>query len=118
MAVILRLPRMFGSKSDDPRKQPSDKDKMSTASLPPEAHAAIAQVRQQIGEEQQLKHRQQIAEHCFKKCIATKGMSLSGTRLDSAEQTCLAMCRDRYADTLKVVQQSLVDRQHNQSHLQ
>ena len=80
-------------------------------SLPPEAHAGLARYRQQVQEELSKQHRQQLAEHCFKKCIASKGGSLSGDRLDRSEQTCIVMCRDRYQDTLNAVKQTLQDRQ-------
>ena len=82
-----------------------------SVSLPPEAHAGLARYNQQVQEELSKQHRQQLAEHCFKKCIASKGSALSGDRLDRSEQTCIAMCRDRYQDTLKAVEQALRDRQ-------
>ena len=49
-------------------------------------------------------------EHCFKKCIVTKGASLSGDKLDYSEQKCISMCRDRYQDTVKAVEQALRQR--------
>ena len=79
--------------------------------MPRAAHAQLARVRQQMQEELSKQHRQQLAEHCFKKCIASKGGSLSGDRLDRSEQTCIVMCRDRYQDTLNAVKQTLQDRQ-------
>ena len=60
-----------------------------SVSLPPEAHAGLARYNQQVQEELAKQLRQQLAEHCFKKCIASKGGSLSGDRLvlSEAEQS-------------------------------
>ena len=66
-------------------------------------------------EELTKQHRQQVAEHCFKKCIVSKGASLSGDKLDFSEQKCISMCRDRYQDTIKAVEQTLRDRQRDRS---
>eukprot|EP00549_Striatella_unipunctata_P014038 CAMPEP_0118679344 /NCGR_PEP_ID=MMETSP0800-20121206/3734_1 /TAXON_ID=210618 ORGANISM="Striatella unipunctata, Strain CCMP2910" /NCGR_SAMPLE_ID=MMETSP0800 /ASSEMBLY_ACC=CAM_ASM_000638 /LENGTH=70 /DNA_ID=CAMNT_0006575325 /DNA_START=121 /DNA_END=333 /DNA_ORIENTATION=+ len=43
---------------------------------------------------------------CFKKCAGT-----SGDKLDSREQSCMAMCQDRYLDTRQQVQEALQKRQ-------
>lgn len=41
---------------------------------------------------------QKITEKCFKKCIGKPG-----SEIDSSEQKCLAMCMDRYMDTINIV---------------
>eukprot|EP00566_Odontella_aurita_P029552 CAMPEP_0113600502 /NCGR_PEP_ID=MMETSP0015_2-20120614/42738_1 /TAXON_ID=2838 /ORGANISM="Odontella" /LENGTH=69 /DNA_ID=CAMNT_0000508757 /DNA_START=221 /DNA_END=430 /DNA_ORIENTATION=+ /assembly_acc=CAM_ASM_000160 len=43
---------------------------------------------------------------CFNKCAGT-----SGDRLDNKEQSCMAMCQDRYLDTRAQVQEALQKRQ-------
>ena len=47
-----------------------------------------------------------ISEKCFEKCIASK----PGSELSSGNQKCLAMCMDRYKDTMSVVSQTMVQR--------
>jgi len=46
-----------------------------------------------------------ISEKCFQKCLKKPGSSLS-----SSDQKCLAMCMDRYMDTMNVVSKTVVRR--------
>ncbi|CAM9313371.1 unnamed protein product [Scytosiphon promiscuus] len=47
----------------------------------------------------------QMTDQCFNKCAKT-----SGERISSSEQGCLAMCMDRYMDTMGVVNSAMVKR--------
>mmetsp|Transcript_11242 Transcript_11242/g.10866 ORF Transcript_11242/g.10866 Transcript_11242/m.10866 type:complete len:80 (-) Transcript_11242:1095-1334(-) len=47
-----------------------------------------------------------MTDNCFKVCTGKRGENL-----DSTEKQCLNHCMDRYADTMNVVNQSLVNRQ-------
>lgn len=48
---------------------------------------------------------QKVTDKCFKKCVGKPG-----TDLDSGEQKCLAMCMDRYMDTINVVSRAYTSR--------
>jgi import inner membrane translocase subunit TIM13 len=47
-----------------------------------------------------------MTENCFKKCT-----SKSGLGIDRREQNCLALCTDRYMETVGVVSEALVEHQ-------
>mmetsp|Transcript_15965 Transcript_15965/g.20265 ORF Transcript_15965/g.20265 Transcript_15965/m.20265 type:complete len:87 (-) Transcript_15965:372-632(-) len=70
--------------------------------------AAMINVQNQAN--QQIMQNMQITmlTECFKKCVGT-----SGDKLDSKEQSCLAMCQDRYFDIREQVQAALKKRQGN-----
>lgn len=48
---------------------------------------------------------QKVTDKCFRKCIGKPG-----TEVDSSEQKCLAMCMDRYMDTIQLVSKTYVNR--------
>ncbi|XP_033226674.1 mitochondrial import inner membrane translocase subunit Tim13-B isoform X2 [Belonocnema kinseyi] len=50
------------------------------------------------GAERDAVMEKKMANKCFRKCI-----SKPGTSLESSEQKCVAMCMDRYMDTLSIV---------------
>ena len=52
----------------------------------------------------------QIGMACFKKCARTGG----GEKLSSKEQQCLAMCQDRYVDTMNLVSNAYMERAQRQ----
>ncbi|KAI5703042.1 mitochondrial import inner membrane translocase subunit Tim13-like [Diaphorina citri] len=58
----------------------------------------MAQVKQQIAIANLQETIQKMTEKCFNKCIPKPGTSLSGS-----EQKCVAMCMDRYMDSLNLV---------------
>ncbi|XP_051153516.1 mitochondrial import inner membrane translocase subunit Tim13-B-like [Leptopilina boulardi] len=60
--------------------------------------AIIDQVKQEIAVASINELLMNVTKKCFHKCIPKPG-----TALDSSEQKCLAMCLDRYLDTLSVV---------------
>ncbi|XP_043478314.1 mitochondrial import inner membrane translocase subunit Tim13-B-like [Leptopilina heterotoma] len=60
--------------------------------------ALIEQVKQEIAVASVHEFITIVTKKCFQKCIAKPG-----TSLDSSEQKCLAMCMDRYMDTLSLV---------------
>mmetsp|Transcript_43477 Transcript_43477/g.49324 ORF Transcript_43477/g.49324 Transcript_43477/m.49324 type:complete len:81 (-) Transcript_43477:274-516(-) len=70
---------------------------------PEQRQAVMMQANQEImGEMVKM-----MAESCFKKCAGT-----SGDRLDKREQSCMALCQDRYLDTRAQVQEALQRRQN------
>uniref|UniRef100_A0A336MYL5 Mitochondrial import inner membrane translocase subunit n=1 Tax=Culicoides sonorensis TaxID=179676 RepID=A0A336MYL5_CULSO len=56
------------------------------------------QVKQQIAIANTQEFISKVTEKCFKKCVGKPGSDL-----DSSEQKCLAMCMDRYMDTIQTV---------------
>lgn len=48
---------------------------------------------------------QKMSEKCFQKCVPKPGSSL-----DNSEQKCIAMCMDRYQETLEVVSKTFSSR--------
>lgn len=48
-----------------------------------------------------------LQEKCFEKCVTRP----SG-KLDSKQQNCVALCINRYIDTMKVVSETMVERPH------
>jgi len=76
---------------------------MDPSSLSPEQAQQVGQRMEQEVAQQQLQTTiQTITAHCFKKCAGT-----SGTKLESREQSCTALCMDRYIDTMQVVVNSM-----------
>lgn len=65
----------------------------------------MAQVKQQIAIANLQETIQKMTEKCFNKCIGKPGTSLS-----SSEQKCVAMCMDRYIDSLNLVSRSYSNR--------
>ncbi|KAK3096992.1 hypothetical protein FSP39_005472 [Pinctada imbricata] len=58
----------------------------------------IDQVKQQLAVAQAQELLQRMSDKCFKKCVTKPGSSL-----DNSEQKCIAMCMDRYMDTMNIV---------------
>lgn len=48
-----------------------------------------------------------LQEKCFEKCV-----SRPNGKLDSKQQNCIALCINRYIDTMKVVSETMVERPH------
>jgi import inner membrane translocase subunit TIM13 len=72
---------------------------------PEQAQAVMQQVRQQGAMQAQQEILVSSSKKCFEKCVSRPGATLS-----NKEQTCLAMCFDRYLETMQVVSQSMADR--------
>lgn len=64
-----------------------------------------AQVRAEVQQQALQELTQNLQEKCFDKCLARP----SG-KLDSKQQNCLALCINRYIDTMKVVSEAMVQR--------
>eukprot|EP01036_Dinobryon_divergens_P003434 gene3434-4526_t len=69
--------------------------------------AYLERVRTEIQAQMMQDLMNKITESCFKKCTGK-----SGDEVDRREQQCLAMCSDRYMDTMGVVNQALMSRQN------
>ncbi|GKY91106.1 hypothetical protein MPSEU_000083400 [Mayamaea pseudoterrestris] len=81
------------------------------AQLTPEQRQAIMMKAQQEANQQVMgEMMQKMASTCFDKCSGT-----SGDKLDSREQSCLAMCQDRYLESRAQVQEALGKRQNGMS---
>lgn len=52
-----------------------------------------------------------MVQSMTKKCFAMCAKPSKGERLDSSEQSCIALCMDRYMDTIGVVNKALIERQ-------
>ncbi|XP_033226673.1 mitochondrial import inner membrane translocase subunit Tim13-B isoform X1 [Belonocnema kinseyi] len=63
-----------------------------------ERDAVMEKVKQEIAVANVQELLSKMANKCFRKCI-----SKPGTSLESSEQKCVAMCMDRYMDTLSIV---------------
>lgn len=63
------------------------------------------QVRAEVQQQALQELTQNLQEKCFDKCLARP----SG-KLDSKQQNCLALCINRYIDTMKVVSEAMVQR--------
>ncbi|CAM9418470.1 unnamed protein product, partial [Choristocarpus tenellus] len=68
----------------------------------------VLQLQQELQAQAMQEMVQKMTEQCFNKCAKPN----RGDRLDSSEQSCLAMCMDRYSDTMSVVNKAMVDRSH------
>ena len=64
-----------------------------------------AQVRSEVQQQALQELTQNLQEKCFDKCIARP----TG-KLDGKQQNCLALCINRYIDTMKVVSEAMVQR--------
>lgn len=64
-----------------------------------------AQVRSEVQQQALQELTQNLQEKCFDKCI-TRPQG----KLDSKQQNCLALCINRYIDTMKVVSEAMVQR--------
>mmetsp|Transcript_5201 Transcript_5201/g.7960 ORF Transcript_5201/g.7960 Transcript_5201/m.7960 type:complete len:83 (+) Transcript_5201:766-1014(+) len=69
----------------------------------------LAQVRSEVQTAALQEMFTKISEKCFTKCV-----SKPSTSLGSGEQKCLAMCMDRYIDTMSVVSQTMMKRGQQQ----
>ncbi|TYZ63131.1 hypothetical protein PybrP1_008214 [[Pythium] brassicae (nom. inval.)] len=65
----------------------------------------IMRVRAEVQQQAMQELTQNLQEKCFDKCLARP----SG-KLDSKQQNCLALCINRYIDTMKVVSEAMVQR--------
>ncbi|CAM9655356.1 unnamed protein product [Heterosigma akashiwo] len=70
--------------------------------------AVLAKIRQEVQAQALQELVQKMTEKCHAKCAGT-----DGDRLSSREQNCLAMCMDRYVDTMGVVNNAMVERQNS-----
>ncbi|KAL3827618.1 hypothetical protein ACHAXA_000491 [Cyclostephanos tholiformis] len=73
---------------------------------PEQKQAVMAQAQQQANQQIMSAMIESMTASCFDKCAG-----VSGDRLDSKEQGCLANCQDRFLDVRKAVQDSLEKRQ-------
>lgn len=81
------------------------------ASLTPEQQQQVMlQAQNEANQQIMVSMMQKMTKQCFKKCAGS-----SGDRLDSREQSCLAMCQDRYLDCRQQVQEALQRKQQNMS---
>mmetsp|Transcript_9057 Transcript_9057/g.17279 ORF Transcript_9057/g.17279 Transcript_9057/m.17279 type:complete len:90 (+) Transcript_9057:73-342(+) len=75
---------------------------------PEQRQAVLAQAQQQANQAVMQEMMKKMVAACFDKCAGT-----SGDKLDSREQSCMAMCQDRYLETRAQVQETLMKRQGN-----
>ena len=61
----------------------------------------LSRVRQEVQQQTMQELFTKISEKCFTICVAPN--SSKGNKLSASEQKCLAMCMDRYVDTMSVV---------------
>mmetsp|Transcript_4185 Transcript_4185/g.8071 ORF Transcript_4185/g.8071 Transcript_4185/m.8071 type:complete len:89 (+) Transcript_4185:196-462(+) len=73
---------------------------------PEKQQAVIRQLAMQAQQEALSNMMEKMTEVCFKKCAGT-----SGDKLDSREQSCLALCQDRFFDSKAQVTEALQKRQ-------
>lgn len=66
---------------------------------------SCAQVRSEVQQQALQELTQNLQEKCFDKCLTRP----SG-KLDSKQQNCLALCINRYIDTMKAVSEAMVQR--------
>mmetsp|Transcript_20992 Transcript_20992/g.27250 ORF Transcript_20992/g.27250 Transcript_20992/m.27250 type:complete len:83 (-) Transcript_20992:278-526(-) len=74
---------------------------------PDQQQAVIMKLRQEVQAQALQELVQKMTEKCHAKCADS-----SGDRLTNKEQNCLAMCMDRYIDTMGAVNQAMLDRQN------
>ncbi|GAB9465554.1 hypothetical protein Gpo141_00002960 [Globisporangium polare] len=65
----------------------------------------IMRVRSEVQQQALQELTQNLQEKCFDKCLTRP----SG-KLDSKQQNCLALCINRYIDTMKAVSEAMVQR--------
>uniref|UniRef100_K3WST5 Mitochondrial import inner membrane translocase subunit n=1 Tax=Globisporangium ultimum (strain ATCC 200006 / CBS 805.95 / DAOM BR144) TaxID=431595 RepID=K3WST5_GLOUD len=65
----------------------------------------IMRVRSEVQQQALQELTQNLQEKCFDKCITRPA-----GKLDSKQQNCLALCINRYIDTMKVVSEAMVQR--------
>ncbi|CAM9425784.1 unnamed protein product [Ectocarpus sp. 12 AP-2014] len=66
--------------------------------------AIIQQLQEQVQAKALQELMTQMTDQCFNRCAKTS----SGDRISSSEQGCLAMCMDRYMDTMGLVNKAMV----------
>ncbi|CAB1114097.1 unnamed protein product [Ectocarpus sp. 4 AP-2014] len=66
--------------------------------------AIIQQLQEQVQAKALQELMTQMTDQCFNRCAKTS----SGDRINSSEQGCLAMCMDRYMDTMGLVNKAMV----------
>ncbi|CAM9576490.1 unnamed protein product [Chrysoparadoxa australica] len=77
--------------------------------LSPEQQEQLIQRLQAQVQEQAIQELvQKMTEKCFTKCAKPS----RGDRLDNNEQSCIALCMDRYIDAMGVVNKAMVERQN------
>lgn len=69
--------------------------------------AVMQRVAQETGQAVMQELITTVSHKCFDKCVTSPGVTLS-----NKEQTCLAMCYDRYVQSIEVVKQGIMDRQN------
>jgi Tim10/DDP family zinc finger len=80
---------------------------MATGITQEQAEALISQTRMQAEQANMQELLSKLTSTCYKKCAKPS----RGDRLDSSEQSCTALCMDRYIDTMGLVNKAVVDRQ-------
>ena len=79
---------------------------MNQQNLTPDQQAELlARVRNEVQQQNLQDLINKVQEKCFAKCITKPS-----TKLSSSEQKCLAMCMDRYVDTMGVVGKAMNER--------
>ena len=70
-----------------------------------QAGEVLARVRNEVQQQSLQELIQKVGEKCFTKCV-----SKPSSKLSTSEQKCLAMCMDRYVETMTVVGQAMEER--------
>jgi mitochondrial import inner membrane translocase subunit TIM13 len=70
-----------------------------------QAGEVLARVRNEVQQQTLQDLITKVGEKCFEKCVTKPSAKLS-----SSEQKCLAMCMDRYVETMTVVSQAMAER--------
>ncbi|CAH0488602.1 unnamed protein product [Peronospora farinosa] len=79
---------------------------MDGANFTPQQKAELVnRVRSEVQQQALQELTQNLQEKCFDKCI-----SRPNGKLDGKQQNCLALCINRYIDTMKVVSEAMVQR--------
>ncbi|CAI5716773.1 unnamed protein product [Hyaloperonospora brassicae] len=79
---------------------------MDGANFTPQQKAELVnRVRSEVQQQALQELTQNLQEKCFDKCI-----SRPSGKLDGKQQNCLALCINRYIDTMKVVSEAMVQR--------
>ncbi|KAH7491543.1 hypothetical protein PRIC1_003046 [Phytophthora ramorum] len=79
---------------------------MDGASFTPQQKAELVnRVRAEVNQQAMQELTQNVQEKCFDKCITRPN-----GKLDGKQQNCLALCINRYIDTMKVVSEAMAQR--------
>mmetsp|Transcript_3378 Transcript_3378/g.4975 ORF Transcript_3378/g.4975 Transcript_3378/m.4975 type:complete len:83 (+) Transcript_3378:96-344(+) len=75
---------------------------------PEQQQAVIQRLRSEVQAQALQDLVQKMTEKCHSKCCST-----SGAKLDRSEQQCLAVCMDRYLDTMGMVNKAIAHRSNS-----